>query len=51
MVGDRSSDVEAGRSNGLGVVGCAYAVYGRQEELKDADKLITDFRELLELTV
>ncbi|MBW7477048.1 HAD hydrolase-like protein [Paenibacillus oenotherae] len=51
MVGDRSSDVEAGKSNGLGVVGCAYAVYGRQEELQDADKLITDFRELLELAV
>ncbi|MBW7460114.1 HAD hydrolase-like protein, partial [Paenibacillus sepulcri] len=30
MIGDRSSDVEAGRGNGLGVVGCAYAVYGRQ---------------------
>ncbi|UUZ93287.1 hypothetical protein LJK87_00265 [Paenibacillus sp. P25] len=25
MVGDRSSDVEAGRANGLFVVGCDYA--------------------------
>ena len=49
MVGDRSSDVEAGKGNGLHVVGCAYAVYGRQEELNGADALITDFRELLEL--
>lgn len=46
MIGDRSSDVEAGRKNGLQVVGCAYAVYGRKEELNGADALIGDFREL-----
>lgn len=50
MVGDRSSDVEAGKSNGLSVAGCVYAAYGRKEELNGADKLITDFRELLELS-
>lgn len=49
MVGDRSSDVEAGKGNGLQVVGCAYAVYGRKEELQGADRLISDFRQLLEL--
>ncbi|WP_258881769.1 HAD hydrolase-like protein [Paenibacillus sp. sptzw28] len=49
MVGDRSSDVEAGKGNGLGVIGCAYAVYGRKEELSGADELISDFRQLLEL--
>ncbi|AZN40215.1 HAD family hydrolase [Paenibacillus albus] len=49
MVGDRSSDVEAGKGNGLQVVGCAYAVYGRQEELQGSDALISDFRQLLEL--
>ncbi|UVI31877.1 HAD hydrolase-like protein [Paenibacillus spongiae] len=49
MIGDRSSDVEAGKNNGLQVVGCAYAVYGKQEELRGADVLIRDFRELLEL--
>jgi len=49
MVGDRSSDVEAGRSNGLGVIGCAYAVYGRKEELNGADALIQDFRQLLDI--
>lgn len=50
MVGDRSSDVEAGKENGLPVIGCAYAVYGRKEELAGADALISDFRELLALT-
>ncbi|WP_219835996.1 HAD family hydrolase [Paenibacillus sp. R14(2021)] len=49
MIGDRSSDVEAGKKNGLQVVGCAYAVYGRKEELNGADALISDFRELQEL--
>lgn len=49
MVGDRSSDVEAGKGNGLSVIGCAYAVYGRPDELSGADVLIRDFRELLSL--
>ncbi|MEK3881760.1 HAD hydrolase-like protein [Paenibacillus sp. PL2-23] len=47
MVGDRSSDVEAGRGNGLRTIGCAYAKYGRASELEDADERIADFRELL----
>ena len=47
MVGDRSSDVEAGRGNGLKTVGCAYAKYGKASELERADVLISDFRELL----
>lgn len=50
MVGDRSSDVEAGRSNGLLTIGCAYATYGRAAELADADIRISDFRELLQLS-
>ncbi|MFC4776362.1 HAD family hydrolase [Paenibacillus sp. GCM10023252] len=49
MVGDRSSDVEAGKENGLAVIGCAYAVYGRAAELDGADVLLSDFRELLSL--
>ncbi|MBD2872920.1 HAD family hydrolase [Paenibacillus arenilitoris] len=49
MVGDRSSDVEAGRGNGLATVGCAYAAYGRPEELDGADATIRDFRQLLDL--
>lgn len=49
MVGDRSSDVEAGKCNGLQTIGCAYATYGRADELDGADVLITDFRELTRL--
>jgi len=49
MVGDRSSDVEAGKGNGLQTIGCAYATYGRAAELDGADVLITDFRELTRL--
>ncbi|WP_138752478.1 HAD family hydrolase [Paenibacillus sinopodophylli] len=49
MVGDRSSDVEAGKGNGLPTIGCAYATYGRSAELEGADALINDFRDLLKL--
>lgn len=49
MVGDRSSDVEAGKGNGLQTVGCAYATYGRAAELNGADVHISDFRELITL--
>jgi len=49
MVGDRSSDVEAGKMNGQAVIGCAYAGFGRDEELAGSDVLISDFTELLRL--
>ncbi|MNZ78196.1 Phosphoglycolate phosphatase [compost metagenome] len=49
MVGDRSSDVEAGKGNDLQTVGCAYATYGKAVELALADAHIHDFRQLLEL--
>ncbi|MDO7906132.1 HAD hydrolase-like protein [Paenibacillus sp. JX-17] len=49
MVGDRSSDVEAGKKNGQTVIGCAYAGFGHDEELEGADVLISDFTQLLEL--
>lgn len=49
MVGDRSSDVEAGKRNGLLVVGCAYAGYGRDAELEGSDALIAAMPELLDL--
>lgn len=49
MVGDRSSDVEAGKGNGQTVIGCAYAGFGRQDELKGSDAIITAFDELIEL--
>lgn len=47
MVGDRSSDVEAGKKNGLTVVGCDYAGFGAAHELEGSDILITDFSDLL----
>ncbi|GAA3401766.1 HAD family hydrolase [Paenibacillus hodogayensis] len=49
MVGDRSSDVEAGKGNGLTVIGCRYAEFGEASELDGADHLITDFSQILEL--
>lgn len=49
MVGDRSSDMIAGRENGLATIGCAYADYGHADEIAHADVLIHDFRELLTL--
>lgn len=49
MVGDRSSDVEAGKKNGQTVIGCAYAGFGNGQELEGSDRLIADFTELLKL--
>ncbi|MEF3306488.1 HAD family hydrolase [Paenibacillus sp. GYB003] len=49
MVGDRSSDVEAGKGNGLTVVGCRYAEFGEASELDGADAIITEFGQLLNL--
>lgn len=49
MVGDRSSDVEAGKGNDQTVIGCAYAGFGRQDELKGSDVIITSFDELIGL--
>lgn len=50
MVGDRSSDVQAGKANGLTVIGCRYAgfpQFGDEKELEDADQVIHSFSELL----
>ena len=44
-IGDRFSDVEAGRKNGLPVVGCLYG-YGSPEELRECSVLIRDIAEL-----
>lgn len=49
MVGDRSSDVEAGKDNGLAVVGCDYAGFGGDAELAGADVCISHFGQLLAL--
>lgn len=48
MVGDRSSDVEAGHRNGLFTVGCDYASFGKPGELDRADARIESFRQLLD---
>jgi phosphoglycolate phosphatase len=48
MVGDRSSDVEAGLQNGLTVVGCDYAGFGKESELEGSHIVIRSFAELLE---
>lgn len=49
MVGDRSSDVEAGKGNQLFVVGCNYADFGHSKELDEADIVIAKFADLLKL--
>ncbi|MDG0813750.1 HAD family hydrolase [Cohnella rhizosphaerae] len=49
MVGDRHSDVEAGKGNGLFTVGCDYAGFRREGELDEADVRIGRFSELLKL--
>lgn len=47
MIGDRSSDVEAGIANGLTVVGCDYAAFKKRDELVLADLVIRSLQELL----
>lgn len=48
MVGDRESDVEAGKENGLTVVGCRFG-YANEHELEKADYVISSMKELLSL--
>ncbi|QZA33095.1 HAD family hydrolase [Hydrogenibacillus sp. N12] len=50
MVGDRKSDVDAGRENGFLTVGCLYG-YGDAAELREADVTIEAPPELLALPV
>jgi phosphoglycolate phosphatase len=47
MVGDRSSDLDAGRQNGAIVIGAAYG-YG-PEEIKDADYIAEGFKGVVEI--
>jgi len=50
MVGDRESDVRAGKANGLEVIGCRYPGYtrfGKEEELKGADVVVDRFPDIL----
>ncbi|WP_028988503.1 HAD family hydrolase [Thermicanus aegyptius] len=48
MVGDRLSDVEAGKKNGLIVIGCVFG-YADPRELADADYVISSMKELIPL--
>ena len=48
VVGDRYYDVESGKANNCITIGCLYG-YGKREELKDADFLIDDIRDLKKL--
>jgi phosphoglycolate phosphatase len=45
LIGDRKSDIEAAKENGLVAVGCQFG-FADENELKDADILIADFLEL-----
>jgi len=47
MIGDRASDIEAGKMNGLFCIGCAYSGFGSVQELQEADMVIHSFEELL----
>jgi phosphoglycolate phosphatase len=49
MVGDRSSDVEAGLENGLFVVGCDYAGFGKDAELNGSHVRIQAFSDIIAL--
>ncbi len=48
MVGDRWHDIAAGKENGLLSIGCSYGL-GDPRELADADRLIAQFAELLQV--
>jgi phosphoglycolate phosphatase-like HAD superfamily hydrolase len=48
MVGDRSSDVEAGKKNRLFVIGCDYADFSKSGELDGSDVRIREFAQILD---
>lgn len=47
MVGDRSSDIEAGHGNNLITIGCDYATFRSEGELDDAHIRVTNFADIL----
>lgn len=52
MVGDRRSDIHAGKVNGLTVIGCRYPDFprfGDRGELEGADRIIDHFHQLLDV--
>ncbi|MGM9986151.1 MAG: HAD hydrolase-like protein [Bacillaceae bacterium] len=48
VVGDRLSDIKAAKENGLIAIGCRFD-FAQEEELKQADYIIDDFRQLKEI--
>jgi adenosylhomocysteine nucleosidase len=44
MIGDRFSDIEAGKQNGLTTIGCHFG-FGHQSEIAEADYHIHEFTE------
>lgn len=46
MVGDRLSDIRAGKENGLESIGCHFD-FAQEDELAEADTVIHDFSELI----
>lgn len=50
IVGDSINDVAAGRAAGVLTVGCTYG-YGDMSEVEDADYLVGDFAEILDLPI
>lgn len=48
MVGDRQSDIRAGRANGLFTIGCQFG-FAKPHELDGADRLIDSFDQLLKV--
>lgn len=45
IIGDRFQDIEAGKKNNIGTIGCSYG-YNKPEELKEADIIIHNIIEL-----
>ena len=50
MVGDRRSDIEAAKDNGLWTIGCRFG-FANDEELREADIVIQRFGELSRLNL
>lgn len=48
VVGDRISDFQAAKTNGLVAIGCRFD-FSREEELSQADYVVDDLRELIEI--
>lgn len=46
MVGDRSSDIQAGKQNGLWTIGCDFG-FAHENELMEADYIVKNFEEII----